>query len=66
MSIASSRASPKTITSMRVDLVLLVPQIDLRDAGLLGEDLHLVGRERRELEDLAVVHLSRAGSSGPA
>ena len=40
-----------------VDLAVFVPQIDLRDAGLLGRDLHLGGRKRRDREQLGVVDL---------
>ena len=41
----------------RVDVVLFVPQIDLGHAGLLGEDLNHIGRERRQVDHVLVVDL---------
>ena len=41
----------------RVDLAVFVPQVDLRDAGLLGRDLHLGRRERRDGQQVGVVDL---------
>ena len=40
----------------RVDLPVLVPQVDLRDARLAGRDLHLRFADRRGGDQLGVVH----------
>ena len=41
----------------RVDVAVFVPQVDLRDAGLLGRDLHLRCRERRDGQQLRIIDL---------
>ena len=40
-----------------VELLVLVPQVDLGHARRLGRNLNLVGRQRRQLEHVGIVDL---------